>query len=74
MFVRWKYCLILAIDANFHMKNKDRSANDMPALGDGWAHFVPEAPYIEHVRKWGHEEHVSFTSFKYCLFLSLIPF
>jgi hypothetical protein len=74
MSVRWKYRLILAIDANFRMKNKDRSAKDMPALGDGWAHFVPEALYMEHVRKWGHEEHVRFTPFKYCLYLSLIPF
>jgi hypothetical protein len=32
----------------------------MPALGDGWAHFVPEAPYMEHVQKCGHEEHVRF--------------
>jgi hypothetical protein len=61
MSVRWKYRLILAIDANFRMKNKDRSAKDMPALGDGWAHFVPEAPYMKHIRKWGHEEHVRFT-------------
>lgn len=61
MSLRWKYRLILTIDANFRMKNKDRSVNDMPALGDGWAHFVPETPYMEHVRKIGHEEHVSFT-------------
>jgi hypothetical protein len=67
MSVRWKYRLILAIDANFRMKNKDRSAKDMPALGDGWAHFVPETPYMEHVRKSGYEEHVSY-AFKYCLF------
>jgi hypothetical protein len=74
MSVRWKYRLILAIDTNFRMKNKDRSAKDIPALGDGWAHFVLEAPYMAHVRKCGHEEHVRFTPFKYCLFLSLIPF
>jgi hypothetical protein len=60
MSVRWKYCLILAVDTNFCMKNKDRGANDLPALGDGWAHFVPEAPYMEHLRKWGQEEHVRF--------------
>lgn len=69
--VRWKYRLILAIDANFRMKNRDRSVNDMPALGDGWAHFVPEAPYMEHVQKRGHEEHVRFNlCLFYCSFLS----
>jgi hypothetical protein len=61
MSVRWKYRLILAIDANFRMKNKDRSATDTPALGDGWAHFVPEAPYMEYVEKCGHEAHVRYT-------------
>jgi len=61
MSVRWKYRLILAIDENFHIKNKDRSVKDMPALSDGWTHFVPEAPYMGHVQKWGHEEQVRFT-------------
>jgi hypothetical protein len=74
MSVRWKYRLILAIDMNFCMKNKDRSTKDILALGDGWAHFVLEAPYMVHVQKCSHEEHVRFTLFKYCLFLSLIPF
>ncbi|KAI0273137.1 hypothetical protein BGY98DRAFT_936390 [Russula aff. rugulosa BPL654] len=37
--------------------NKDRDANDMPALGDGWAHFILEAPNMEHLWKWGQEEH-----------------
>lgn len=62
--IRWKYQLILAIDANFRMKNKDRSTTDMPALGDGWAHFVPETPYMDHVRKWGFEELVSILQIK----------
>ena len=57
---RWKYRLILTVDANFRMKNKERNTRDTPALGDRWAHFVPETPYImmEHVRKWGFEEQV----------------
>lgn len=62
-FVRWKYQLILAVDANFRMKNKERNTNDMPALGDGWAHFVPEKLYMEHVRKWGFEELVRISPF-----------
>jgi hypothetical protein len=59
--VRWKYRLGLAIDTNFRMKNKDRSAKDICPLGDGWGHFVPEKEYMEHIWKWGHKEHVSLT-------------
>ena len=36
----------------------------MPALGEGWAYFVPEKPYMEHVQRWGLEEYVS----KPCMF------
>ena len=42
---RWKYRLILTVDANFRMKNKARNIQNMPALGDGWAHFIPETLY-----------------------------
>jgi hypothetical protein len=42
------------------MKNKARNIQNMPALGDGWAHFIPETPYMEHVRQWGFEEQVRF--------------
>ena len=61
MFDRWKYRLILTLDANFRMKNKNQSSNDLPTLDDEWAHFIPEAPYMEHVRMCGNEEHVKFT-------------
>jgi hypothetical protein len=56
--IRWKYWLILTVDANFQMKNKERNTWDTPALGDGWVHFVPETPYMEYVWKWGFEEQV----------------
>ncbi|KAH9983825.1 hypothetical protein BJV77DRAFT_1062348 [Russula vinacea] len=46
--IKWKYRLILT--------NKERNTRDTPALGDRWAHFVPETPYMEHVQKWGFEE------------------
>ncbi|TDL19767.1 hypothetical protein BD410DRAFT_751691, partial [Rickenella mellea] len=48
---RWKYSLILAIDANFRLKLKNRGFQDAP-LGDGWSYFVPSAPYKEHVAKY----------------------
>ena len=63
--VRWKYWLILTVDANFWMKNKERNTKNMPTLGDGWAHFVPETLYMEHVRKWGFEQQVRFPPFDY---------
>ncbi|KAF8460869.1 hypothetical protein DFH94DRAFT_603240, partial [Russula ochroleuca] len=47
--IKWKYWLILTVDANFQMKNKERNTWDTPALGDGWVHFVPETPYMEYV-------------------------
>jgi hypothetical protein len=42
------------------MKNKDRNTNVNLALGDGWGHFVPQAPYQEHIKKFGDQEEVSF--------------
>ena len=35
---RWMYALILAIDANFHLKLKVKGYAYDPALGDGWAY------------------------------------
>ncbi|KAF4586452.1 hypothetical protein EYR38_010728 [Pleurotus pulmonarius] len=46
---RWLYGLNLTIDANFRLKNKDRSLEkDMP-LGDGWGHWVSEGPYKDYL-------------------------
>lgn len=59
---RWIYALILAIDANFRLKNKDRNiTNDVP-LGDGWAHWVPEEPFMDYVGGYGYQEEVSTAS------------
>ncbi|KAJ8489442.1 hypothetical protein ONZ45_g13579 [Pleurotus djamor] len=46
---KWLYTLRLAIDANFCLKNKDRQIKNDPPLGDGWGHWVPLGPYMEHV-------------------------
>ncbi|KAF7440215.1 hypothetical protein PC9H_000559 [Pleurotus ostreatus] len=46
---RWRYGLILTIDANFRLKNKDRHLENDKALGDGWGHWVPEGPYKSHL-------------------------
>jgi hypothetical protein len=54
----WLYALILAIDANFRLKNKDRKVTNDPPLGDGWAHWVPHEPYHKYIQKYGHQEEV----------------
>ena len=42
------YSLFLAVDANFRLKLKDRKIKD-PEIGSGWAYFVENNRYIEHV-------------------------
>ena len=58
-FFRWLYSLILAIDANFHLKNKDKHSKNDPELGDGWAYWVPKVPYLDYVKKYGDVVEVS---------------
>ncbi|KAK7022084.1 CxC2 domain-containing protein [Favolaschia claudopus] len=54
------YMLIVALDANFHMRHRLRAnERDDPPLGDGWAYMVEEAPYHEHLREYVGEEDVS---------------
>ncbi|KZV59287.1 hypothetical protein PENSPDRAFT_595729 [Peniophora sp. CONT] len=45
---QYLYTLMLAIDANFKLKMKDRDARNT-YLGDGWAFFVSQAPYAHHL-------------------------
>jgi hypothetical protein len=47
---RWLYALFIAIDANFRLTRKAVS-NDKtdPGLGSGWAYFVEEKPYKDHL-------------------------
>jgi hypothetical protein len=59
---RWLYALILAIDANFRLKNKCRRIRNDPALGDGWGHWVPEKPYQAYIKKYGYQQEVSVLS------------
>ncbi|KAF8907161.1 hypothetical protein CPB85DRAFT_1223639 [Mucidula mucida] len=51
------YILFLAIDANFRLRNAVVSTAERdPPLGDGWAFFVEQAPYNEHVRSFVSQE------------------
>lgn len=45
-FIRWKYALFIAIDANFRLKRKAVSSENVdPSLNAGWGYFVEEAAY-----------------------------
>ncbi|KAH8115645.1 hypothetical protein DFH11DRAFT_1507356, partial [Phellopilus nigrolimitatus] len=46
----WIYMLVLAIDANFRLKSKDRGVSNDPPLGPGWAYLVDPVPYHEELR------------------------
>ena len=56
--------LILAMDANFWLKNRMRT-NDRkdPELGPGWAYFVASGPYKNHIKNYVSEEDVSVISY-----------
>lgn len=44
--IRWLYGLFLAIDANFHLKRKVVSNDNIdPSLSRGWGYFVEEEGY-----------------------------
>ncbi|KAJ7829911.1 hypothetical protein B0H13DRAFT_1655417 [Mycena leptocephala] len=57
---RFLYMLLLAMDANFRLKNRLRAnAHDDPPLGSGWGYMVEDAPYKEHLRNYVAEKDVS---------------
>ncbi|KAJ7248910.1 hypothetical protein B0H12DRAFT_1203047 [Mycena haematopus] len=44
------YLLVLAMDANFRLKNRLRAnEHDDPSFGPGWGYLVEEGPYKEHL-------------------------
>ncbi|KAJ6515153.1 hypothetical protein C8R47DRAFT_961598 [Mycena vitilis] len=50
---RYLYRLILALDANFKLKNRIRkNEHPDPSLGPGWGAFVEPARYKKHLRKY----------------------
>jgi hypothetical protein len=71
-FDRWLYALIIVIDANFHLKLKEKGIMEDPALGDGWAHWVSMKPYHAYVRKYGYQVEVSGYLFFRSIFLPLV--
>lgn len=59
MHSRYLYRLILAIDANFRLKNLRRPSSLDPGLQTGWAYFVENGPYLEHIAKYPKQKDVS---------------
>lgn len=51
--------LILAMDANFRLKNKLRGLLTDPSLSPGWAYFVDHIPYAKFVAEAAADEDVS---------------
>jgi hypothetical protein len=49
--------LFLAADANFKLKGKDRRIDDLE-LAPGWASFVEESRYQEHIVKYADQTEV----------------
>lgn len=56
--VRWLHTFYTAIDANFNLVLKARGIND-PELGSGWAYFVEQLQYTEHIKKNMKDKDVS---------------
>jgi hypothetical protein len=52
--------LLLAVDANFRLKNRMRKNEiDDPSLGPGWGYWVEPRKYGRHLRKYVNEKDVS---------------
>ena len=63
-FSRYLYTLILAIDANFHLRRRAIS-NEVrdPAIGSGWGYFVESNAYKEYYMQHATQDDVSHTVF-----------
>ncbi|KAJ7132913.1 hypothetical protein C8R43DRAFT_1133457 [Mycena crocata] len=57
---KFLYMLIIAMDANFRLKNRFRE-NEIsdPSFGSGWGYFVESRPYKEHLKNYVAEKDVS---------------
>lgn len=60
---RFLYVLIVAMDANFRLKNLMRSSLKRdPGLHTGFAYFPEDAPYQRHILKYATQKDVSGSS------------
>ncbi|KAJ7747895.1 hypothetical protein DFH07DRAFT_962312 [Mycena maculata] len=57
---RFLYMLLLAVDANFKLKNRMRANKvDDPPLGPGWSYWVEPQRYKQHLKKYVAEKDMS---------------
>lgn len=69
--IRWIYALFLAIDANFRLQRKVVSSDKVdPGLSNGWAFFVEEKKYKEHLAKHWDQKQEVMLFIDYCVDLS----
>ncbi|KAG1843289.1 hypothetical protein DFJ58DRAFT_844398 [Suillus subalutaceus] len=60
--MKFLYYLIIAMDANFHLKNRNQSSTTSaadPGLHTGLAYFIPDKPYTEHILKNASQADIS---------------
>ncbi|KAG2101391.1 uncharacterized protein F5147DRAFT_747022 [Suillus discolor] len=58
--MKFLYYLIIAMDANFRLKDRARSSSTAdPGLHTGLAYFVPDKPYVEHILKNASQTDIS---------------
>ncbi|KAF7971126.1 hypothetical protein HWV62_22000 [Athelia sp. TMB] len=48
----WLYMLLLAMDANFHLRSKLRGISVDPHLSPGWSYFVNHIPYASFIANY----------------------
>ncbi|KAK7042094.1 CxC2 domain-containing protein [Favolaschia claudopus] len=54
------YMLILAVDANFRLRNRIRvNELDDPSLGPGWGYWVEPTRYRDHLKNYVNEKEIS---------------
>lgn len=68
----WLNTLNLTINADLHLKLKEKGIKDNPPLGDGWLHWVPQSLYNKYVNCFGHQIEVSKSSCLQHLFTYLL--
>jgi hypothetical protein len=60
---RWLYSLMVAEDANFKQKSRMRADDEKdPPLGPGWATFVNDRSYRDHISKYANQDEVIHTA------------
>ncbi|KAF8834462.1 hypothetical protein BDN67DRAFT_992665 [Paxillus ammoniavirescens] len=66
--LKFLYWLILTMDANFWLKNRNQSSDVAdPGLHTGLAYFIPNQPYEEHILKYVSQDNISTCSVGLCL-------